>query len=116
MEEDVTRCNILFVCTQNRLRSPTTEKIFREDIHLNVRSAGLNKEAVVPLTLELVEWADIVFVMEKGQKDIIRKRFGDICRRKRIVCLYIPDEYDFMSSELIQLLIERVTPYINERA
>jgi predicted protein tyrosine phosphatase len=40
----------------------------------------------------------------------------DIYKRKRIVCPGIPDEYDFMSSELSQLLSERVTPYINERA
>ena len=100
MAGDITRKKkILFICTQTLLKSPTAEKFFSKDPCIDARSAGLNKEAAVLLNTELLEWADIVFVMEKKQRDIIQKRFKDIYKRKRIVCLGIPDEYDFMSSE-----------------
>ncbi len=60
-----TKKKILFICTQNLLRSPTAEKVFSEDSCVYARSAGLNKEAAVLPNTELLEWADIVFVMVK---------------------------------------------------
>lgn len=59
---------VLFVCSQNRLRSPTAEQVFscRED--LEVDSAGTNHDADNPLTAELVAWADATFVMEKAHR------------------------------------------------
>ena len=99
---------ILFVCDQNRLRSPTAEAIFSKDPRLEVRSAGIRSDAARGVTQELVEWADIVFVMQRSQRNAIRKRFEDLYRRKRIVCVYISDEYEFMDPELVRLLTERV--------
>lgn len=32
----------------------------------------------------------------------------------RIICQYIPDDYEFMDPELIQLLEERVSPYLEK--
>jgi predicted protein tyrosine phosphatase len=103
---------ILFVCDANRLRSPTAEAIFTGRIDIEVKSAGVAKEATVPISIELLEWADLVFVMEKRQRNIIHSRFKEIYDRKRIICLYIPDEFEFMDPELIALLQERVTPYL----
>lgn len=59
---------ILFVCSKNKWRSPTAETIFAEKEGLDVLSAGLNKDSENPLTSELVEWADTIFVMEKNKK------------------------------------------------
>ncbi len=58
---------VLFLCSQNKLRSPTAEQVFSGRPDLEVASAGLNADADVPCTAELVEWADIIFVMEKAQ-------------------------------------------------
>jgi predicted protein tyrosine phosphatase len=110
------RLKILFVCDANRLRSPTAEAIFTGRPHLDVKSAGLAKQATVPLTVELLEWADIIFVMEKRQRNVIQSRFKEIYRHKRIICLYIPDDFEFMDRELIRLLEERVSPYLNSDA
>jgi len=55
--------NILFICSRNKLRSPTAEAVFAEYEKFNVRSAGLNHDAEVSLTPEMVEWADCIFVM-----------------------------------------------------
>lgn len=112
MKHRKVRLKLLFVCNHNRLRSPTAQNIFSDDPFLEVRSAGVDKNATVPVTEELLKWADIIFAMEDKQKDIIRKRFKDIVKGKRMICLYIPDEYDFMAPDLIELLKERVTPYL----
>ena len=112
MDDSTTNLKVLFVCDANRLRSPTAEAIFTGRPHLDVKSAGLATQATVPLTIELLEWADLIFVMEKRQRNTIQSRFKEIYRRKRIVCLYIPDDFEFMDPELIVLLEERVTPYL----
>lgn len=112
MDETAKKLKVLFVCMQNRLRSPTAQKVFSDYPRLEVKSAGVDKDSTVPVTRELLEWADLVFVMEKKQRNIIHKRFKDLYQTKRIVCLYIPDDFDYMDPLLIDLLKEGVTPYI----
>lgn len=102
------KLRILFLCNLNMMRSPTAEKIFKEDSHLDVKSAGVDRDAVIPVDFDLLEWADIIFVMEKRQRNIIHKKFRDIYQRSRIICLYIPDEYDYMDPTLVELLKRKV--------
>jgi predicted protein tyrosine phosphatase len=64
------------------------------------------------VSADLLEWADLTFVMEKRHRNIIQSKFKEIYQRKRIICLYIPDDFDFMDPELIDVLKERVTPYL----
>ena len=104
--------NALFVCSQNRLRSPTAERVFFGRIGLEVRSAGTDREADNPISRDDLEWADIVFVMEKRHRDKIQTMFKDLYESKRIVCLFIPDDYEFMQVELVALLTVKVTPYL----
>jgi len=110
--DENTKTRILFVCTQNFLRSPTAERVFSEHVHLDVKSAGTDEKATIVLTSELLKWADIVFVMEKRHQNTIRKKFNDIFSTKRIICLSIRDEYDFMDQKLIYILKEKVTPFL----
>jgi len=114
VKETPNKQKLLFVCLQNRLRSPTAEKIFSENAQLDVKSAGLDKASKVPVSRELLEWADIIFVMERRQRNLIHKKFKDIYAKKRIICLYIPDEYEYMDPNLIELLMESVTPYLKK--
>ena len=95
--------HILFVCSQNKLRSPTAETIFSEKEGFDVLSAGLNSDAEIPLTPELVEWADTIFVMEKAQRNKLRKNFRRYLNEQRVVCLDVPDDYEYMDSELIEI-------------
>lgn len=99
---------ILFVCTINRMRSATAEKIFADDERFEVKSAGTSYNASTPLTKELLDWADAIVVMEKYHRNKIRKRFPGIYGSKRIVCLYIPDEYEYMQAELIAILKDKL--------
>jgi predicted protein tyrosine phosphatase len=102
--------NVLFVCSRNRLRSPTAEQIFAGRDDIEVSSAGLDSDAENPLTGEEVAWADVIFVMEKAHRGRLTRRFRAHLRKARVVCLDIPDEYGFMDPALIKLLEGRVTP------
>ena len=115
MSSRVTRVGdvkVLFLCDQNRLRSPTAEALFRDDPRVETRSAGVRDGAVVPVTAEALEWADVIFVMQRNQRNLLRKRFPGVYERKRIVCLYIEDDYEYMDPALVALLSARIEPYI----
>ena len=103
--------NVLFVCSQNKLRSPTAEQVFSRWPGIEVDSAGLNNDAENPVTPENVAWADIIFVMEKTQRNKLSKKYRKHLRA-RVVCLGIPDEYDFMDEALVALLQARVPPFL----
>ena len=49
----------LFICSANKLRSPTAETVFSSWTNIEVESAGLNHDADVPLSPEQLEWADV---------------------------------------------------------
>lgn len=102
---------MLFVCSQNRLRSPTAEQVFANHQQMECSSAGTNHDAENPLTSELVEWAEIIFVMEKAHRNKVARKFKRHLGGKRIICLDIPDDYDYMDPMLIQLLRARVLRY-----
>ena len=104
--------NILFVCSQNRLRSPTAEQVFSQRPDIEVASAGTNNDAETPLTSELVEWADIIFVMEKTHRTKLQSRFRATLKSKRVVCLDIPDNYAFMDPALVALLKSKLAPFL----
>ncbi len=103
---------VLFLCSRNKLRSPTAEQVFSGRPDLEVASAGLNSDAEVPCTAELVEWADVIFVMEKAHRARLSTRFRRNLGRARVICLDIPDDYGFMQPELVQLLNAKVTRHI----
>lgn len=94
----------LFICTQNRLRSPTAEHVFASWPGVETDSAGLGADATVHLSPEQIEWANIIFVMEKTHRNKLSVKFKSHLKNKRIICLDIPDEYEYMQPELIQLL------------
>lgn len=103
---------ILFICSQNRLRSPTAEQVFADYSGLEVSSAGTNHDAENPLTAELVSWADTIVVMEKQHRAKLQRRFRAALRGQRIICLDIPDDYAFMQTELVELLKVRMARHL----
>ncbi|NEX92981.1 low molecular weight protein tyrosine phosphatase family protein [Caulobacter sp. 17J65-9] len=104
--------NVLFVCSQNKLRSPTAEQVFSTWEGIEVSSAGTNADAENPLTGELVEWADVIFVMEKAHRNKLSQRFRRHLKKARVICLGIPDDYDFMDPELVRILEARVPQFL----
>lgn len=103
---------ILFVCSRNRLRSPTAEAVFRGWPGLEVASAGLKTDAEERVTPEDLAWADLVLVMEKRHRQELSRRFMPQLRDTRVAVLGIPDDYEYMQPELVELLRRKVTPYL----
>lgn len=105
---------LLFVCSQNRWRSLTAEKIFQGIDGHEVRSAGTEDQARIKLSAGHVGWADVIFVMEKKHVRRIQDKFRDIVIGKRIICLNISDNYKYMDEDLIGLLESSVSEYLQE--
>lgn len=107
---------VLFVCSQNKLRSPTAEQVFAEWPGVECSSAGTNRGAETPLTAELVEWADVIYAMEKQHQRKLQERFRVQLKGKRVVCLGIPDNYSFMQPALVALLRAKVGRHLSAGA
>jgi predicted protein tyrosine phosphatase len=106
--------HLLFVCSQNKLRSPTAEQVFSSLPNFEVASAGLNQDAETPLTPELVAWADIIFVMEKIHRSKLTAAFASQLNGQRIICLDIPDRFKFMDPALVRILKQKVPKFIGQ--
>lgn len=104
---------VLFVCSRNRLRSLTAETIFDGAAEHQVRSAGTAEGARIRVTAGHVGWAEMIFVMEKRHLGKLREKFREEMAGKRVVCLYIPDEYGYMDEELIDRLRGGVAPHVD---
>ncbi len=94
----------LFICSCNRLRSPTAEQIFAAWPGIETDSAGLSPDAETPLTPEQIDWASIIFVMENAHRIRLSRQFRKYLNGKRVICLGIADDYSFMQPELIAVL------------
>lgn len=103
---------LLFVCSQNRLRSPTAEAVCHGVDGIEAMSAGTNNDAEQPLTGDLIEWADAVIVMETQHRNRVMKRFRQQLQGKQLTVLGIPDDYDYMQPELVSLLKARLHRWI----
>lgn len=104
--------NVLFVCSQNKLRSPTAEHIFADRGDIEVLSASTNNDAENPLSEELIQWADIVFVMERAHRTKVQVRYRSALKGKRLICLNIPDDYAFMDPVLVEVLMRTVPRHL----
>jgi predicted protein tyrosine phosphatase len=105
--------NLLFVCTENRLRSPTAETLFDGYAGVRARSAGIGPLAPTPVSRELIEWAHVVVVMEAMHRDEIEREHGDALGDTPLVCLDIPDRFPYMDAELVELLERRVPEHVS---
>jgi len=103
---------LLFVCSQNRFRSLTAERVFSGIPGIEVRSAGTQPDARIVVTEGHVGWADIIFLMEKSHLNRLRRKFPEAIEGKRTVTLLIPDEYEFMEPDLVDELRAKVSRYV----
>ncbi|MCF8226018.1 MAG: hypothetical protein K9J30_09075 [Bacteroidales bacterium] len=103
--------HLLFVCRHHIMRSPTAEKVVGNTDQYISKSAGLSKHAEVRLDWELLNWADRIFVMEEGHRDVIRRVFP-YSATKEIIVLDIEDNYSLMDPELVKLIRKKVLPLL----
>ena len=110
--DQATPLKLLFICSRNRRRSLTAEKLFEGLPGFQARSAGTQLQARIVVTEGHIGWADLIFVMEKSHLVRLRQKFPEALHGKRIVALRIPDEYEFMQPELLDELRARLAPYV----
>ena len=106
---------VLFVCGRNRRRSPTAEQHFAAWPGIETASAGLSPDADIALTPDLIEWAELICVMEPAQRRKLSQRFGPQLKGRRLACLGIPDNYAFMDPVLIRRLESTVPGLLRTR-
>lgn len=103
----------LFICQFNQRRSATAERIFAKDPALEVRSAGTSPQAAVRVNERMLDWADVVFVMEDQQARDLAHLFPAHPAVGRLICLDIEDRYHFLDPQLVTLLQERTQPHLS---
>lgn len=104
--------HLLFLCSQNKRRSLTAEKLFDGYSQHQARSAGTENNARVKVTSGLLGWADIIFCMEKKHVRRIKEKYSDVVADKKVICLNIPDDYNYMDDDLCELLESVVTEFL----
>ena len=107
------RPNILVVCGRNKKRSRTAEHIFKNDHRFNIRSAGLSPKSDRKISENDLNWADLVLVMESRQRTKIWELYRHL-ELPTIEVLNIPDDYEFMDEELVELLSDKTNDIMNK--
>ena len=107
---------VLFVCTENRVRSLTAQQMYGGRPDLEVQSAGISEYARVPLTQDLFEWADEVFVFSKRQQKALETRYRDSFNAKPVICLHLPDRFQFNRPKLVIKLTGKLKRYLGQPA
>lgn len=103
---------MLFVCSLNRCRSATAERVFGKRNDLDVRSAGTNIDAMVRVSRRMLDWADLIFTMDDTQRQSLERMFPSHPALAGLICLGIADDYAFLQPELVDLLEARVAPHL----
>lgn len=103
------RLRVLFVCAMNRKRSLTAEQLYRNDPRLEVRSAGVRREARRRVTEKDLHWAEVVFVMERPHQRRIEDSYPEF-ELPPIEVLEVPDDFEFMEPALVEMLRALLEP------
>ncbi len=112
MTSDQPPRKLFFVCSRNKRRSLTAERIFDGSPYHLARSGGTQPGARIVVNEGHLGWADIVFCMEKSHAARLRLKFPEAMSGKRVICLHIPDDYEFMDSALLEELHAKLAPFV----
>jgi predicted protein tyrosine phosphatase len=72
--------------------------------------------AVESVTPAHLQWAEVIFVMERKHRAKLSRKFRSDLKNQKIVVLGIPDKYRYMDSELVELLERLVPPHLGMAA
>ncbi len=107
------RLNVLFVCSRNQWRSPTAEAVYRDDPRVSVRSRGTTRSARQTIQAVDLAWADMVLGMEDKHRHRLLADYPGETKFLPIQVLHIPDDYQFMDPELVELICVTTEPLID---
>lgn len=109
--------NILFICSANKDRSKTAEDYFSENYSDHIfDSAGTNEKTCNQLGTNYIEeyqleWADKIYTMESKHYKAIKEIYGNQYSKK-ISVLYIRDIYKYGSKDLVEIIINKISPQL----
>ena len=106
--------HLLFICSRNRKRSLTAETLFHQVDGHQARSAGTERNARIKVTAGMLGWADKIFCMEKKHLRRLQEKYPDIIAGKEVICLHIPDEYEYMDENLQEILQSIIPEYLKK--
>jgi predicted protein tyrosine phosphatase len=104
----------LFVCTVGMLRSPTAAAVACK-MGWNTRSCGTDRSALIPLTEQLINWADKIYFVNSENYEVAKRQFSPNlgtplwilpALAEKSVVWNIPDEYPYMDPELVKQIEE----------
>ena len=104
--------NVLFVCSMNKWRSPTAEKIYGNHPLLNVRSAGTSSKAQRKITVADIRWSDLIILMEEKHRERIRSEFCQELEYRELHVLGVEDRFEFMDPRLVEELQAHIDPIL----
>jgi predicted protein tyrosine phosphatase len=107
------RPNILVICGKNKRRSRTAEYMFKNDQRFNIRSAGLSPKSDHKLSENDLTWASLVLVMEPDHRSKIKDLYRQL-QLPKIAVLNIPDEYEYLDEELMQILNDKINAEVEK--
>jgi predicted protein tyrosine phosphatase len=113
LRDNIKMKKILFICSKNQWRSPTAEHVFTNYPDVDTDSAGTNSDAEVRVSTEQILWADIIFVMERTHLKKLNTKFQTALKNRKVICLGIPDHYQYMQQELVDILQKKMLPYLS---
>ncbi|MDF1661771.1 MAG: phosphotyrosine protein phosphatase [Planctomycetota bacterium] len=105
---------VLFICSRNQWRSPTGERVLKSHPDYQTRSAGTSPKARNTVNASMIQWADVIFVMENKHQDRLQARFSKLLKHKPLHVLDIPDEYQFMDPELVSIFEDCLFDYLGK--
>jgi len=94
---------VLCVCSAGLLRSPTVAYVLsQEPYNYNTRAAGIEESyALIPVDQVLLSWAQEIVCVSKSQKRRLEDSLIEFGYKKPVVCLDIPDNFEYRDPELI---------------
>lgn len=104
----------LFVCTAGLLRSPTAAAIAC-GMGWNTRSCGTDRNALIPLTEQLINWADNIYFVNPENYAAAQQQFSpsvgvaqwiSTALEQKSTVWNIPDEYSYMDPVLVKQIQE----------
>lgn len=98
---------VLFVCSAGILRSATGARIYAKKY--NTRACGSEDYALIPITPDLIAWADQIVFVNKENFSSVNRKFPGVSE-KSFKVLDIPDVFPHMHQGLIDAFVRQYEP------
>jgi predicted protein tyrosine phosphatase len=109
-------CRLLFVHARGDPGQLQPEAILSHDPRMAVRTTSLDDAPLGPAEEELIDWADLIVVMGKRMRHVLRRRLRDSALSKRVVCLHLPEHHSVEDPAFLNLFRERIDVYLQTLA